>query len=117
MRCGFDVRTAELNMRRRWSGLPQGPSRSNLLKRSICARRCMGGGDAVFGLRLMDVLRDDTMKVPVIEYQFICVRPAEISHGGWCSNAPKCRSLIYIVTRRLSATSDSCAAQQASSAG
>src|SRR5262249_33100319 len=87
MRCGFDVRTAELNMRRRWSGLPQGPSRSNLLKRSICARRCMGGGDAVFGLRLMDVLRDDTMKVPVIEYQIICVRPADISHGGWCSNA------------------------------
>jgi hypothetical protein len=33
----------------------------------------MGGGDAVFGLRLMDVLLDDTMKVPVIEYQiYMC---------------------------------------------
>ena len=45
MRCGFDVRTAELNTRRRWSGLPRGHSRSSFLKR-------MGGCDAVLGLRL-----------------------------------------------------------------
>src|SRR5262245_52320320 len=63
MRCGFDVRTVELNMRRRWSGLPQGPSRSNFLKRMGAVMQCLGCR-ADNKMLLMDVLRDDTMKVP-----------------------------------------------------
>jgi hypothetical protein len=34
MWCAFNVRTAEPSMRRRWSGLPRGHSRSNLRKRN-----------------------------------------------------------------------------------
>src|SRR5262245_52485272 len=72
MRCGFDVRTAELNMRRRWSGLLQGRSRSTLLKRMGGVMQCLGCG-ADNKMLLMDVLRDDTMKVPVIEHQiYMC---------------------------------------------
>src|SRR5215471_7704497 len=45
--CGSNVRTAELNMRRRWSGLPRSHSPSNLLKRNAQGirrpRACLRG--------------------------------------------------------------------------
>ena len=59
-------------MRRRWSGLPQGHSRSNFLKRMGAVMQCLGCR-ADNKMLLMDVLRDDTMKVPVIEHQiYMC---------------------------------------------
>ena len=55
-------------MRRRWNGLPQGHSRSNFLKRMGAVMQCLGCR-ADNKMLLMDVLRVDTMKVPVIEHQ------------------------------------------------
>jgi hypothetical protein len=42
-------------------------------------------------MRLMDVVRDDTMKVPVIEnHTYMCSACRHIAlHGDWCSDAPK----------------------------
>src|SRR5215475_12280775 len=75
-------------MRRRWSGLPRSHSRSNLLKRNaqgIRRPRAFYAGKltgvvmqclacrADNKMLLMDVLRDDTVKVPVIEHQiYMC---------------------------------------------
>src|SRR5262249_59991584 len=61
-----------VKLRRRWSGLPQGPFRSNFLKRMGAVMQCLGCR-ADNKMLLMDVLRDDTMKVPVIEHQiYMC---------------------------------------------
>src|SRR5262245_25672035 len=75
-------------MRRRWSGLPRSQSRSNLLKRNaqgirrpraFYAGKLTGAVMHCLACRadnkmlLMDVLRDDTVKVPVIEHQiYMC---------------------------------------------
>jgi hypothetical protein len=59
-------------MRRRWSGLPRGHSRSNFLKGMGAVMQCLAC-KATNKMLLMDVVRDDTMKVPVIEHQiYMC---------------------------------------------